>query len=340
MSGSIARASCPRIGAPSPPFCPAAPPHWEVNSTGAAAAGSTMPITRAITGPVPSAVTPMPPSGSIANDANYCPCPTTWSPSPCRLSCARSSAPTRRTSTRCCCGKAPAPCATSPATTKISAPRLASWPCSRPGRATCVIIPTSIAWCPAAASPPTAGAGSVPNARATSSPNPCWRCASAPGSGRLCGSSTRNSTSKSPRAAWALDWVADVQPVGTGEPALKYLSAYVYRTALSAERILADDGQTITFAYRDNQGRPGTVRLSPQGFLHRFLQHVLPRGFQRIRHFGFLSAAATAQWQRVLALLDWKPLPRVLPSPRPPPLCPACQQPLALIGRLARAPPR
>jgi len=143
-----------------------------------------------------------------------------------------------------------------------------------------------------------------------------------------------------PRAAWALAWVADVQPVGTGEPALKYLAAYVYRTAFSAERILADDGQAITFAYRDNQGRPGTVRLSPERFLHRFLQHVLPRGLQRIRHFGFLSAAATAQWQRVLALLDWKPLPRILPPPQPPPLCPVCQKPMALIGQLARAPPR
>jgi hypothetical protein len=143
-----------------------------------------------------------------------------------------------------------------------------------------------------------------------------------------------------PRAAWALAWVADVQPVGTGEPALKYLAAYVFRTALSAERILADDGQTITFAYRDNQGRPGTVRLSPERFLHRFLQHVLPRGLQRVRHCGFLSAAATTQWQRVLALLDWKPLPRILPPPRPPPLCPTCNKPMALIGRLARAPPR
>jgi hypothetical protein len=143
-----------------------------------------------------------------------------------------------------------------------------------------------------------------------------------------------------PRAAWSLNWVADVQPVGTGEPALKYLAAYVYRTAFSAERILADNGQTITFAYRDHQGRPGTVSLSPERFLHRFLQHVLPRGLQRLRHFGFLSAAATAQWQRVLALLDWKPLPRVLPAPRPPPLCPTCHKPMALIGRLARAPPR
>jgi hypothetical protein len=144
-----------------------------------------------------------------------------------------------------------------------------------------------------------------------------------------------------PRTAWALNWVADVQPVGTGEPALKYLAAYVYRTAWSAERILADDGQTITFTYKDAKDRSlRIVRLPAERFLHRFLQHVLPRGLQRVRHFGFLSAAATAQWQRVLALLDWKPLPRVLPLPQPPPLCPTCKKPMALSGRLARAPPR
>jgi hypothetical protein len=143
-----------------------------------------------------------------------------------------------------------------------------------------------------------------------------------------------------PRAAWALDWVADVQPVGTGEPALKYLAAYVYRTALSAERILADDGQTITFSYKDSQDRsPRTVRLPAEHFLHRFLQHVLPRGLQRVRHFGFLSAAAKIQWQRVLALLDWLPPPRTPAPPSPAPMCPRCNKPMALIGRLPRAPP-
>ena len=120
---------------------------------------------------------------------------------------------------------------------------------------------------------------------------------------------------------------------------LKYLAAYVFRTALSAERILADDGQTITFAYRDNQGRPGTVRLSPERFLHRFLQHVLPCGLQRVRHFGFLSAAAKAQWQRVLALLDWRPPARTPTPPSPAPVCPRCHKPMALIGRMPRAPP-
>ncbi len=146
--------------------------------------------------------------------------------------------------------------------------------------------------------------------------------------------------SQIPRAAWTLAWVADVQPVGTGEPALKYLAAYVYRTAFSAERILDDDGQTITFTYKDSKDhRRHTVRLPAERFLHRFLQHVLPRGLQRVRHFGFLSAAATIQWQRVLALLDWRPPPQTPVPPSPAPVCPRCHKPMALIGRLPRAPP-
>jgi hypothetical protein len=68
--------------------------------------------------------------------------------------------------------------------------------------------------------------------------------------------------------------VADVQPVGTGEPALKYLAAYVYRTALSAQRIVSHDAEHITFSFRDNTGRHQTATLSPESFLHRFLQHV------------------------------------------------------------------
>jgi hypothetical protein len=144
-----------------------------------------------------------------------------------------------------------------------------------------------------------------------------------------------------PRAAWSLDWVADVQPVGTGEPALKYLAAYVYRTAFSAERIVADDGQFVTFTYKDAKDHgTRTVRLSPERFLHRFLQHVLPQGLQRIRHFGFLSAAAKARWQRVCTLLAWEAPPTPAQQLIPAPLCPCCKKPMALICRLPRAPPR
>jgi hypothetical protein len=143
-----------------------------------------------------------------------------------------------------------------------------------------------------------------------------------------------------PAAVWRQPWVADVQPVGSGEPALKYLAAYVYRTAFSAERIVADDGQHVTFTYRDGKtGAPRRMRLPAEQFLHRFLQHVLPTGLQRVRSFGWLAPAAHRRWERILALLDWKPPARVLPAPTPPPLCRCCQKPMVLVGQLPRPPP-
>ena len=143
-----------------------------------------------------------------------------------------------------------------------------------------------------------------------------------------------------PPGVWGRPWVADVQPVGSGEPALKYLAAYVYRTAFSAERIVRDDAQGITFSYRDRQaGQTRTVCLSPGRFLHRFLQHVLPLGFQRVRAFGWLSAAAKTSWLRVCALLDWQAPAPTPPAPLPPPLCPRCHKPMHWVGRLPRAPP-
>jgi len=142
-----------------------------------------------------------------------------------------------------------------------------------------------------------------------------------------------------PSAVWRQDWVADVQPVGRGEGALKYLAAYVYRTAWSAERIVADDSQHVTFAWRDNQGRNRTTRLRAEAFLHRYLQHVLPRGLPRVRYYGWLSPAAKARFERIRALLDWR-VPPLAPAPTTPaPLCPCCHKPMHLIGRLARPPP-
>jgi hypothetical protein len=142
-----------------------------------------------------------------------------------------------------------------------------------------------------------------------------------------------------PRQVWKMNWVTDVQPVGSGEPALKYLAAYVYRTAFSAEKIIADDGQHVTFTYRDNTGTNHRLTLTGEKFLHRFLQHVLPKGLQRVRHFGWLSAAAKGRFDRIRALLDWQP-PEPLPEPQVfVPQCPGCKKPMRLIGRLPRPPP-
>ena len=63
-------------------------------------------------------------------------------------------------------------------------------------------------------------------------------------------------------------------------------------------------------------------------------------GFQRVRYFGWLSAAAKNKWERILALLDYKQPPLTAPTALPPPLCPCCHKPMRLVGTLARSPPR
>jgi hypothetical protein len=143
-----------------------------------------------------------------------------------------------------------------------------------------------------------------------------------------------------PHGVWRQQWVVDVQPVGSGQAAIKYLAAYVYRTALGSQRIVKAENGCVTFKYKDSQNQQWrTLTLAASEFLRRFLQHVLPKGFQRLRYFGWLSPAAKTRWQRILALLDWKPLPPQAAPARPPPACPCGHKPLALIGHFARPPP-
>ena len=78
--------------------------------------------------------------------------------------------------------------------------------------------------------------------------------------------------------------------------------------------------------------------MSGTEFVRRVLPHVLLRGFQRVRHYGWRGAAARAKWERLLALLDWQPRAVVKPAPLPPPKCPGCGKPMFLLGPLARAP--
>jgi hypothetical protein len=143
-----------------------------------------------------------------------------------------------------------------------------------------------------------------------------------------------------PREIWSMKWVVDVEPVGSGEAALKYLSAYVSRTALGNHRILRDEQGCITFKYKDSCDRRWrTLTVPALEFLRRFLQHVLPKGFQRIRYYGWLGPAAKTRWQRILALLDWKPL-ALIPAPPHEPLCSRCGVKLRWLGTLERGPSR
>jgi len=142
-----------------------------------------------------------------------------------------------------------------------------------------------------------------------------------------------------PAKVWWMKWVADVQPVGSGEAALKYLANYLCKPPLHESQIEGWDAQSVRFRYRENGGGQKRCTVSGSEFVRRLLQHVLPKGFQRVRHYGWLGAAAQAKRERIGALLDWRAPALVAPVPVPPPKCPGCGQVLVLIGSVARKPP-
>jgi hypothetical protein len=106
-------------------------------------------------------------------------------------------------------------------------------------------------------------------------------------------------------AVWSRRWVVHVQSIGRGEHAALYLSRYVYRVALCNDRIERfADGQ-VTFRYthaRTHETRRMTLPV--HHFLDRFLLHVLPRGFARIRSYGLLSPSHYKKLQRARHLLQ------------------------------------
>jgi hypothetical protein len=88
------------------------------------------------------------------------------------------------------------------------------------------------------------------------------------------------------------DWAVYAKPPHNGpEQALKYLARYTYRVAISNERIESLEGGHVTFRYKDyaHGHRLRRMTLTAHEFLRRFTQHVLPRGFVRIRSFGLLA---------------------------------------------------
>src|ERR671919_426430 len=140
-----------------------------------------------------------------------------------------------------------------------------------------------------------------------------------------------------PRAVWDQEWVVHVQPAGTGEKVLEYLARYVFRIALVNSRLERFEDGRVTFRYRD--GRSGLRRrctLDAVAFLGRLLQHVLPQGFTKVRHYGLFSPSrrdVLAQAREHLSATSANaPAARAPSAPAPPPAptsapcrrCPAC----------------
>lgn len=107
-----------------------------------------------------------------------------------------------------------------------------------------------------------------------------------------------------PAEVWRQPWVVPCQPVGDGSTALKYLAPYVFRVAISNRRIIKlADGQ-VSFVYKDGQsGKQKTCTVSAEEFIRRFLQHVLPKGFCKVRYYGFFSSGQRNVLQQVRQVL-------------------------------------
>jgi hypothetical protein len=95
-------------------------------------------------------------------------------------------------------------------------------------------------------------------------------------------------------------WYVNTKPpFGGPEAVLAYLSRYTHRVAISNRRLIAADASGVTFKYKDYRikgpGRYKTMTLATHEFIRRFLMHVLPKGFHRIRHYGLLANTSRAE---------------------------------------------
>jgi hypothetical protein len=100
------------------------------------------------------------------------------------------------------------------------------------------------------------------------------------------------STDKEIKALWQKDWNVNAKkPFGSPHTVLDYLGRYTHRVALSNDRILQVENGQVTLSYRDRKDgdRKKTLVLDAHELIRRFLLHVLPEGFMRVRHFGFLA---------------------------------------------------
>jgi Putative transposase len=162
-----------------------------------------------------------------------------------------------------------------------------------------------------------------------------------------------------------VEWVVYAKRPFAGPGAvLAYLARYTHRVAISNQRLIALDEQGVTFKWKDyrtkGRVRYKTMTLAPEEFIRRFLLHVLPSGFHRIRHYG-LFANTTRKHNlaraRELLMNDNAPVNAATheghttdsgnpeASPAPTYLCPDCGAAMFIVatferGELPRAPPR
>jgi hypothetical protein len=143
---------------------------------------------------------------------------------------------------------------------------------------------------------------------------------------------------------WTIPWNVHSQAQPHSHSAFTSLAPYVFKVAISNHRLMSLTDHTVTFTYRKvGSARLRTAHLDVMECLRRFLQHVLPDGFMKVRHFGFLHASCALPLATIrLMIVQARPCDGQPMQPKPPPPlaahCPTCGAPLRVVMRVWTSP--
>lgn len=146
---------------------------------------------------------------------------------------------------------------------------------------------------------------------------------------------------------WKTRWVVDLRPIGKGQTALKYLAPYIFRVAISNKRIVRFKNGLVTFRYQDNKGAWHCQTLTAEAFMARFLQHVLPKRFVKVRYYGLFHPRRRKRLQAIKERFGAPPTEEHRPSEssegvevdqQPVLRCPKCGAPLLFVRELLPQP--
>ncbi len=133
-----------------------------------------------------------------------------------------------------------------------------------------------------------------------------------------------------PAEVWKIDWNVNCQPVGSSEHSVRYLAPYVFKVAISNRRIVKVQDRNVFIRYKKKDSRRWrTMSLDVMEFLRRFLQHVLPTGFMKVRYYGFLHPCSSVPLNKIRTLIQIAygfeiACRKASFAPHTPPICPHC----------------
>jgi hypothetical protein len=145
-----------------------------------------------------------------------------------------------------------------------------------------------------------------------------------------------------PPDVWNQNWIVNSQAVGSSRESVKYLAPYVFKVAISNNRIIKVEDHKVFFKYKKSgSDRWRTMILDVMEFIRRFLQHVLPSGFMKVRYYGFLSPGSSVSLEKIRALIQLSfgfkiTVPEIKLESFPSPSCNSCGGKLIFVLSIPR----